>query len=148
METDTNSADFASLAEAKAAYSAIKGDLDAAQSLADEAGAKVEALTQELADANAKLESAGAELGAIKTESAAKIEALSAEVEQLKADAKSAEQRAAEIAASSGTVPVETAPGQQNANAWETYQAIKDPAEKTAYWRANQDAIIAAARRG
>lgn len=110
MENASNPADFASLAEAKTAFTALQGDLEAAQSLANEASAKIDALTAELADAKSALDSANAELASAKADAAAKIEALNTEVAQLKSEAKTAEQRAAEIAAASGVNPVGNTP--------------------------------------
>lgn len=117
MENASNSADFASLAEAKTAFNALQGDLEAAQSLANEAGNKIEALTAELADAKSALDTANAELATVKqaeAEGAAKLEALTAEIAQLKSEAKTAEQKAAEIAANSGVNPVGSTPEKQS----------------------------------
>lgn len=114
METDSNSPQFASLAEAVAAYGKQSEDLKAANALAEEAEAeavdlkaKLEAATTAAADAAAKITA----LQTAATEAASKIEQLTAQVGKLEAEAKTAEQRAAEIAANSGTNPVEGTPG-------------------------------------
>ena len=150
METDSNSPQFASLAEAVEAFGKQAEDLKAANALAEEASNETAALKSQLEAANTAAAESAAKITALETaaiEAASKIEQLTAQVGKLEAEAKTAEQKAAEIAANSGTDPVAVNPGGSSENHWEKYQAIKDPAAKTAYWRANMDAIISDARK-
>lgn len=141
--------EFSSLAEASEAFAALQLDYTASEQLAQESATEIaslkaerDAIQAESAEVAAKLEAVNAEIAAA-TE---KVAALESEIATLKAEAKTAEQRAAEIAGTAGIPAVSATPGASAENAWEKYQAIKDPAEKTAYWRANHSAIINAAR--
>ena len=141
--------EFSSLAEAADAFEALQSDFTASEQLAQESATEIANLKAERDTLKAEAEKASEALASLTAEAndaKEKVTALETEIAQLKAEAKTAEQRAAEIAGSSGIDPVDATPGSSNENAWEKYQAIKDPADKTAYWRANHSAIIAAAK--
>lgn len=108
METDTNSADFASLAEAREAYSALTADLEAAQTLASEAQAGADSLRAELGTATATISALENRVGQLETA----LGEAQARVNTLEAEAQSAERIAAQMAASVGVEPVAVAPGQ------------------------------------
>jgi chromosome segregation ATPase len=143
--------EFSSLSDAQAAFDALEADAAASNDLLAEAQASTESLTAALSAAQAELETANAanaDLAAKLTAAETAATEAEAAAEKLKAESRSAEAIAASICASLNIDPQATAPdGGQSKNAWETYQAITHPAEKTAYWRANQEAIVAAAKR-
>jgi chromosome segregation ATPase len=150
MENPSDPKNFASLAEATEAYSALQGELDAATALSEEAGANLATAQTERDQLRAELETATAQIENLATAAnqlGETINGLTEELNALKATERSAEQRAAEIAASSGTAPVENAHGAEAGSAWEQYSAIKEPGAKVAFWRANQAEIIRTAPR-
>ena len=127
------------LDEAVAAYEAqatelstVRGELEAAQSLIEEAG-------KAQADAEAKAVEASAKVEALEAsvkEATELAETRAAEIETLKAEAKSAEARAAEICAATGVDPLKT-DGNHSADGTltEQYNSIKDPAERGEFLR-------------
>jgi chromosome segregation ATPase len=143
--------EFSSLSDAQAAFDALEADAAASADLLTEAQSNLEVANATVATIQAALETANAanaDLAAKLTAAESGLTASAAEVEKLKAESRTAEAIAASICASLNIDPQATAPdGGQTKNAWETYQAITNPAEKTAYWRANQEAIVAAAKR-
>ena len=110
MENPSDPKTFASLAEATEAYLALQGELEAATALSDEAGANLATAQADLSRVSAELATATAQIESLTTaatESAKSIADLTAAYAELKESEKTAEQKAAQIAANSGVPPVE-----------------------------------------
>lgn len=125
----TLAAALAALETQATALATAQEELGAAQALIDDAGAAQAAAEQQAAEAGAKLTETETKLSA-ETQRADNAEA---EVTRLKAEAKTAEVRAAEICAAAGVDPLETTPGAEGGNEgglMEQYNAIKDPKAK------------------
>lgn len=141
------------LAEAREAYSnlldahassvdeldAVKGDLKAANEVLEEANQKIRSLTEDLngvRDSEKQLEHDLAQAKEKQSQADTRIR-------ELESEAKSAEAKAAEICASVGVDPVQVTPGaeEKQADLRAQFEAITDPARKTAFFRANRDAL-------
>ena len=145
MDTPDISNDFASLAEAKQAFSELE---ISSQSLLNEANEKISSLTTDLGLANerADMVTSDFERTSEQLESAkASLAAAQSEIAELKATAKTAEQIGAQMAASVGIAPVQVATIGSTASGTlsEQYAAITDPLARSRFFQANKDALIA-----
>lgn len=132
-----------------------QGKVAAAEKLAEDRKTQLEAKTAEF-DAltenfKAEIEAKTAEIKQAKTAESGKVAELTAEVERLKAEAKTAEQIAAERYSAGGPPAQVPAPGQQS-DATDAlvakFKAISDPTEQTRFWQgltsAQKSAIVQA----
>lgn len=142
------------LAEAREAYSnllevhassvdeldAVKGDLKAANEVLEEANQKIRSLTEDLASVRESEKQLEHDLAQAKEKDAH----AQSRIQELESEAKSAEVKAAEICASVGVDPVQVTPGadEKQADLRAQFEAITDPARKTAFFRANRDALM------
>lgn len=119
---------------------AVRGDLTAASEMLDEANGQITSLTKDLAGAQEKEQLLANDLSQAKE----RQKEANASIKQLEADAKTAEAKAAEICASVGVDPVQVTPGgdAKQANLIEQFNAITDPAKKTAFFRAHRAELI------
>lgn len=139
------------LNEATAKVAAFEAEIKAGAELLNESQAKLEAAEKTVADANAALEKANETIAAFELEvktsvearealvanKEAELKALSAEIEKLKAEAKTAEQIAAERYGA-GNAPANVS-ASESANEGEAlrskFESISNPSEQTAFWR-------------
>jgi chromosome segregation ATPase len=121
---------------------AVRGDLTAASEMLDEANGRITALTNDLTASREKEQQLGNDL----TQAKERQKEADTLIKQLEADAKSAEAKAAEICASVGVDPVQVTPGgdAKQANLLEQFNAITDPAKKTAFFRKHREEILRA----
>jgi len=142
------------LAEAREAYSqlleahagqadeldAVKGDLKAANEMLEEANEKISSLADELNTARESEKQLEQDLAQTKEKRAE----ADSRIQQLETEAKSAEAKAAEICASVGVDPVQVTPGadEKQADLRAQFEAITDPARKTAFFREHRDALM------
>lgn len=119
---------------------AVKGDLAAANEVLEEANQKITALTNDLTASREKEKQLGHDL----SQAQEKQSQADARIKQLEKDAKTAEAKAAEICASVGVDPVQVTPAgdAQQADLLAQFNAITDPAKKTAFFRKHRDALI------
>lgn len=119
---------------------AVRGDLTAASEMLEEANQKITALTNDLNTAREQEKQLGHDLAQAKE----KQSQADARIRQLESDAKAAESKAAEICASVGVDPVQVTPAgdAKQASLLEQFNAITDPAKKTAFFRKHRDALI------
>lgn len=139
------------LTEATAKVSAFEAEIKAGAELLNESQAKLVAAEKAVADANADLAKANETLAAFELEvktsveareaivssKDAELKALSAEIEKLKADAKTAEQIAAERYGA-GNVPAKVSASEvsnEGEDLRSKFESISDPSEQTAFWR-------------
>lgn len=146
--------DLNTLAQAREAYAtllaahqssadeldAVRGDLTAASAMMEEANQKIIALTNDLNATREKEKQLGHDLAQAKE----KQSKADARIQQLETEAKTAEAKAAQICASVGVDPVQVTPAgdAKQANLLEQFNAITDPAKKTAFFRKHRDALI------
>jgi chromosome segregation ATPase len=119
---------------------AVRGDLGAASQMLEEANGRITALTNDLNAAREMEKQLNHDLAQAK-ERYAEAET---RIQQLEAQAKSAETKAAEICASVGVDPVQVTPGgdPKQADLLAQFNAITDPAKKTAFFRAHRADLI------
>ncbi|MGC9452653.1 MAG: hypothetical protein ACP5I4_14535 [Oceanipulchritudo sp.] len=119
---------------------AVRGDLTAASAMMEEANQKITALTIDLNATREKEKQLGYDLAQAKE----KQSQADARIQQLETEAKTAEAKAAQICASVGVDPVQVTPAgdAKQANLLEQFNAITDPAKKTAFFRKHRDALI------
>jgi chromosome segregation ATPase len=119
---------------------AVRGDLTAASAMMEEANQKITALTNDLNATREKEKQLGHDLAQAKE----KQSQADARIQQLETEAKTAEAKAAQICASVGVDPVQVTPAgdAKQANLLEQFNAITDPAKKTAFFRKHRDALI------
>jgi hypothetical protein len=125
------------LEAAKAKIQALETELATAKA---DAKTQVEAATKPLNEKIQTLESEKATEKAAKEKAEADLKASNEEISKLKANDKTAGQKAVEIAASQGTKPVEKdstsqASAKTEEELWAEYQGINDPAAKTEFYR-------------
>ena len=119
---------------------AVRGDLTAASEMLDEANGQITTLTKDLSGAQEKEQLLANDI----TQAKERQKEADARIQQLENDAKTAESKAAEICASVGVDPVQVTPGgdTKQANLIEQFNAITDPAKKTAFFRAHRADLI------
>jgi chromosome segregation ATPase len=119
---------------------AVRGDLTAASEMLEDANQKITALTNDLNAAHEKEKQLDHDLAQAKEKQAE----ADARIAQLESEAKEAESKAAEICASVGVDPVQVTPAgdAKQADLLEQFNAITDPAKKTAFFRKHRDALI------
>lgn len=119
---------------------AVRGDLTAASEMLDEANGRITALTEDLNQSRDSEQRLTHDL----TQAKEHIKDLDVRIKQLEAEAKSAEAKAAEICASVGVDPVQVTPGgdAKQADLLAQFNAITDPAKKTAFFRAHRAELI------
>jgi septal ring factor EnvC (AmiA/AmiB activator) len=125
----------------------LEADLQAANELVDENGEAVSKLQDSLKAKAAELEQSRADTAKAKeaTKAAeAKTTELEAKVAQLEATKRSAEEEAASSCASVGVDPLQIKPDNQSTqpDLMEQFQAIKDPGERTAFYRQHKDQLL------
>jgi chromosome segregation ATPase len=119
---------------------AVRGDLTAASEMLEEANGRITALTNDLNASREKEQQLNHDLAQAKE----RQKEADARIQQLEAAAKSAEAKAAEICASVGVDPVQVTPGgdAKQADLLSQFNAITDPAKKTAFFRAHRAELI------
>lgn len=126
---------------------AVKGDLQAANEMLEEAAqekaklaAELEQSGELLATTHAAMQEKEADLARAASESAD----LRARIGQLEAEAKSAEAKAAQICASVGVDPVKVSPRveAEKPSLLAQMRSIENPAEQMAFFRKNKEAIL------
>lgn len=118
----------------------LEGDLQAANELIDENGASLTKSQNDLKVRSDKLEQSQRDLTTTKQT----IKSLEEKIEALESEAQSAEAKAAEICASVGVDPVQIKPEGESEpqDLMEQFQAIKDPGQRTAFFRKHKDQLI------
>lgn len=118
----------------------VRGDMTAASEMLDEANGRITALTNDL---NASLEKEQQLVNEL-AQAKERLKEANTRIKQLKADAKSAEAKAAEICASVGVDPFQVTPGgdAKQEDLLAQFNAISDPAKKTAFFRAHRAELI------
>lgn len=126
--------------ERTGAIEQLEGDLKAANELIDENGASLTKSQNDLKARSDKLEQSQRDLTTAKQT----IKSLEEKVEALESEAQSAEAKAAEICASVGVDPVQIKPEGESEpqDLMEQFQAIKDPGQRTAFFRKHKDQLI------
>jgi chromosome segregation ATPase len=119
---------------------AVRGDLKAASEMLDEANGRITALTNDLTASREKEKQLDHDLA----QANERQKETDSRIKQLEADAKSAEAKAAEICASVGVDPVQVTPGgdPKQEDLLAQFNAITDPAKKTAFFRAHRAELI------
>jgi chromosome segregation ATPase len=119
---------------------AVRGDLTAASDMLDEANGRITALTNDLTACREMEQQLGHDLAQAKE----RQKEADTRIKQLEAAAKSAEAKAAEICASVGVDPVQVTPGgdAKQADLLAQFNAITDPAKKTAFFRTHRAELI------
>jgi chromosome segregation ATPase len=119
---------------------AVRGDLTAASEMLEDANQKITALTTDLNAAREKEKQLDHDLAQAK----GKQKQSDTRIAQLESEAKEAESKAAEICASVGVDPVKVTPAgdAKQASLLEQFNAITDPARKTAFFRKHRDTLI------
>ena len=119
---------------------AVRGDLTAASYMLEEANGRITVLANDLNAFREKEQQLGHDLAQAKE----RQKEADTRLKHLEAEAKSAEAKAAEICASVGVDPVQVTPGgdPKQEDLLAQFNAITDPAKKTAFFRAHRAELI------